>query len=119
MAQTTATLPRGILLAASCILLVNGQINYLQVLTDINNKFNVIYDQLIGQKLFDEDRIRSEGGSGLVEVRLGKIGSKNYYSASHGDQRKVSFFVIIQTVMCESGHLESESESRHLESESS
>ncbi len=97
MNRPSATSHIRIILAALCILLVNGQNQNLcnlhcgPALNSIVERFNLIADQLIGQQLSDDERIRSEGGSGITTVRLDRTGTKNYHSASHGGKSKVGY----------------------------
>ncbi len=39
--------------------------------------------QLMLQQFFTEERVRSEGSSGLKQIRVRDVGDKNYYGQSH------------------------------------
>ncbi|XP_065071627.1 uncharacterized protein LOC135696234 isoform X2 [Rhopilema esculentum] len=39
--------------------------------------------QMMLQQFFTEERVRSEGGSGLKQIRIHNVGLKNYFSATH------------------------------------
>ncbi|KAL9989562.1 hypothetical protein ACROYT_G004124 [Oculina patagonica] len=45
--------------------------------------------QVMLQQLFVEERIRSEGDSGVKQVRLGREGTRNYYSDTHGNSGRL------------------------------
>ena len=44
--------------------------------------------QVMLQQLFAEERTRSDGDSGVKQVRHGNEGTRNYYSETHGSFRK-------------------------------
>ena len=89
--QSSETLKRVTFL---CILIASCQSQNLDTLTALSNRLSFVTDQLMQRQLFDEERIRSEGGSGIQTVRLNRIGPKNYYAASHTSDRSVSIKVI-------------------------
>lgn len=41
--------------------------------------------QVMMQQMFVEERIRSDGDSGVKQVRVSRSGSRNYFSEAHGD----------------------------------
>ena len=45
--------------------------------------------QVMLQQLFVEERIRSEGHSGVKQVRHGREGTRNYYSDTHGNSGRL------------------------------
>ena len=45
--------------------------------------------QVMLQQLFVEERIRSEGDSGVKQLRLGSEGTRNYYAETHGNPRRL------------------------------
>ena len=49
----------------------------------IQNSVTALYRQVMLQQLFLEERIRSDGDSGVKQVRLQTDGTRNYYSDSH------------------------------------
>ncbi len=51
------------------------------------------------QQLFIEERIRSEGDSGIKTTRLNSIGTENYRLGSHTDKNKVRVFFLILIII--------------------
>ena len=45
--------------------------------------------QVMLQQMFVEERIRSDGDSGVKQVRLGNEGTRNYFSDTHGNSRRL------------------------------
>lgn len=45
--------------------------------------------QVMLQQLFVEERIRSDGDSGVKQLRLGSEGTRNYYAETHGTPRRL------------------------------
>ena len=45
--------------------------------------------QVMLQQMFVEERIRSDGDSGVKQVRLGSEGTRNYFSDTHGNSRRL------------------------------
>ncbi|KAJ7378067.1 hypothetical protein OS493_024729 [Desmophyllum pertusum] len=45
--------------------------------------------QVMLQQLFVEERIRSDGDSGVKQVRLGRAGTRNYYADTHGNDKRL------------------------------
>ena len=50
----------------------------------LRNILGALSRQVMLQQLFVEERIRSDGDSGVKQVRLGHDGTRNYYSETHG-----------------------------------
>ena len=48
-----------------------------------------LYRQVMLQQLFVEERIRSEGDSGVKQVRTAHHGTRNYYSATHTSHNRL------------------------------
>ena len=45
--------------------------------------------QVMLQQMFVEERIRSDGDSGVKQVRLSNTGTRNYFSDTHGNSRRL------------------------------
>ena len=45
--------------------------------------------QVMLQQMFVEERIRSDGDSGVKQVRLGNKGTRNYFSDTHGNSKRL------------------------------
>ncbi|KAJ7378065.1 hypothetical protein OS493_024727 [Desmophyllum pertusum] len=53
------------------------------------NILGALSRQVMLQQLFVEERIRSDGDSGVKQVRRGRAGTRNYYSATHTTAQRV------------------------------
>ncbi|XP_028411763.1 uncharacterized protein LOC114534508 [Dendronephthya gigantea] len=56
----------------------------------LNTRLGALTRQMMLQQLFIEERLRSEGQSGVKQTRNGKGGTKSYYHNSHGGRRIVA-----------------------------
>jgi len=69
-----------------CVVLVVGNCQCATVeqkLNYLDNSLKTLTRQVMLQQFFSEQRVRSEGHSGVKTTRLRKDGSKNYFSDSH------------------------------------
>lgn len=62
---------------------------------DIENLLNAITRQTMLQQFYTEQRVRSEGQSGLNILRQRRAGSKNYFTKSHTGNSAAQFMIML------------------------
>lgn len=73
----------------SCLLSLSMAV-MVSAVTDHSNTVEKLARQMIMQQLFMEERIRSDGDSGIKHIRLTNHGTKNYHSETHSGDRNTA-----------------------------
>ena len=58
-------------------------------LDSFRNVLGALSRQVMLQQMFVEERIRSEGDSGVKQVRHGREGTRNYFADTHGNSKRL------------------------------
>ena len=58
-------------------------------LTSLRKTIGTLSRQVLLQQLYVEERIRSDGHSGVKQVRLSREGTRNYHSDSHSSSTRI------------------------------
>ncbi|KAL9989560.1 hypothetical protein ACROYT_G004122 [Oculina patagonica] len=58
-------------------------------MSSVDKALGALYRQVMLQQLFVEERIRSDGDSGVKQVRTAHHGTRNYYSATHTSHNRL------------------------------
>ena len=68
---------------------MNQKKNLAAEIKSLRNTLGALSRQVMLQQLFVEERIRSDGDSGVKQVRLANDGTRNYFSEAHGYAKRL------------------------------